>query len=124
MWIPLGKSMKVATRKPGVVTYRGRIYVVGGMGKEKDLNFVQIFNPVTEEWEDNDIGVIKPGKNKNVESNASDTSVPPLEELCGKKKHKFMLMFKICCNFLAYIIVQCSTCNSILIFIYNEFRIP
>ena len=92
--------MKVATRKPGVVTYRGRIYVVGGMGKEKDLNFVQIFNPVTEEWEDNDIGVIKPGKNKNVESNASDTSVPPLEELCGKKKkHKFMLMFKICRNF-------------------------
>ena len=47
--------MKVATRKPGVVTYRGRIYVVGGMGKEKDLNFVQIFNPVTEEWEDNDM---------------------------------------------------------------------
>ena len=116
--------MKVATRKPGVVTYRGRIYVVGGMGKEKDLNFVQIFNPVTEEWEDNDIGVIKAGKNKSVESNACDASVPPLEELCGKKKHKFMLMLKICRNFLAYIIVQCSTCNSILIFIYNEFRIP
>ena len=77
--------MKVSTRKPGVVTYRGRIYVVGGMGKEKDLNFVQIFNPVTEEWEDNDIGVIKGDKNRNVESNASNVSVPPLEELCGKE---------------------------------------
>ena len=77
--------MKVATRKPGVVTYRGRIYVVGGMGKEKDLNFVQIFNPVTEEWEENDETAIKGVKDKNVETNAKDVSVPPLEELCGKK---------------------------------------
>ena len=43
--------MKVGRRKPGVVYYRGRIYVVGGMGKDKDLNCVQVLNPVTEEWE-------------------------------------------------------------------------
>ena len=86
MWIPLGKSMKVATRKPGILTYRGRIYVVGGMGKEKDLNFVQIFNPVTEEWEDNDITAIKENKDKNMASNAKDVLVPPLEELCGKER--------------------------------------
>ena len=78
--------MKVATRKPGILTYRGRIYVVGGMGKEKDLNFVQIFNPVTEEWEDNDITAIKENKDNNMASNAKDVLVPPLEELCGKER--------------------------------------
>ena len=77
------KTMKVGTRKPGIVTYRGRIYVVGGMGKEKDLNFVQVFNPVTEDWEYN-VANLK-SENEEPPIDAEGISVPPLEELCGKK---------------------------------------
>ena len=80
--------MKAATRKPGVVTYRGRIYVVGGMGKEKDLNHVQIFNPVTEEWEDNQKQIVNGSKSNLPQGSDESAYVPPLEELCGKRAAK------------------------------------
>ena len=84
--------MKAATRKPGIVTYRGRIYVVGGMGKEKDLNHVQIFNPVTEEWEDNQKPIVN-GSNSNLPQGSDESAdVPPLEELCGKTAVKYLFI--------------------------------
>ena len=32
-----GPKLRVARRSPGVVTYKGAIYAVGGMGSKKDL---------------------------------------------------------------------------------------
>ena len=83
-WVPISNKMKAATRKPGIVAYKGRIYVVGGMGKEKDLNHVQIFNPVTEEWEDNQKQSLKGSKTTQPQESDECVYVPPLEELCGK----------------------------------------
>ena len=79
--------MKVGTRKPGIVTYRGRIYVIGGMGKEKDLNFVQILNPLTEEWEDDNNSNLfgfKGFENGRPKIGGMGGTIPPSEELCGK----------------------------------------
>ena len=87
-WIKLTKNMKVGTRKPGVVTYRGRIYVIGGMGKEKDLNFVQILNPLTEEWEDDNNSNLfgfKGFENGRPKIGGMGGTIPPCEELCGKE---------------------------------------
>lgn len=42
--------MNVARRSPGVVNYRNRLYVVGGMGEESDLSTVEVYNPASEEW--------------------------------------------------------------------------
>ena len=63
-WKSLKSRMELGRRKPGVVQYRGRMYVVAGMGQNKDLNCVQVLNPLTEQWE-------------------PDFSPPPLAELCG-----------------------------------------
>ena len=89
-WVPLEQKMKVGRRKPGVVYYRGRIYVVGGMGKDKDLNCVQVLNPVTEEWENDDDDDAQEGGLISTENNKSHKTngfvyVPPLQELCGKQ---------------------------------------
>ena len=43
------KKIQLGQRKPGIVSYRGWVYVVGGMGKDEDLNCVQVLNSVTEE---------------------------------------------------------------------------
>ena len=54
-------------RKPGVVCHLGRIYIVGGMtSKRKDIATVDVFNPITEEWE-------------------KDNTPPLMTELCGTK---------------------------------------
>ena len=62
--------MSEGRRKPGVVCYRGRIYVVGGMSKtktkRKDLATVEVLNPITEQWE------------------TGNKIVPPMKEICGK----------------------------------------
>ena len=42
--------MKVARRSPGVVTYRGVVYAVGGMGAKKDLKSMEMLCPVTKKW--------------------------------------------------------------------------
>ena len=42
--------MKVARRSPGVVCYRGVVYVVGGMGTKKDLKSMEMLCPVTKKW--------------------------------------------------------------------------
>ena len=43
-------SMNTARRSPGVVNYRNRLYVVGGMGVDDDLSSVEVFNPYTGDW--------------------------------------------------------------------------
>ena len=43
-------SMKTARRSPGVVSYRDRLYVVGGMGVEDDLCSVEVFCPYSATW--------------------------------------------------------------------------
>ena len=64
-WKTLKIRMAEGRRKPGVVSHWGRIYVVGGMTtKRKDLASVDVFNPVTEEWD-------------------MDMTPPPMTELCG-----------------------------------------
>ena len=91
-WVPLERQMQVGRRKPGVVSYRGRIYVVGGMGKDKDLNCVQILNPVTEDWDEvlQEYTTAKANEaTKTDEDNESHKCnnfiyVPPLQELCGE----------------------------------------
>ena len=69
-WRMLKRRMSEGRRKPGVVCYRGRIYVVGGMSKtktkRKDLATVEVLNPITEQWE------------------TGNKIVPPMKEICGK----------------------------------------
>ena len=48
-WEDAGK-MRVARRSPGVVSYRGVIYSVGGMGAKKDLSSMEMLDPVTRKW--------------------------------------------------------------------------
>ena len=48
-WEEVAK-MKVARRSPGVVTHRGVIYAVGGMGAKKDLRSMDMLCPVTKKW--------------------------------------------------------------------------
>lgn len=68
-WKTLKCRMAEGRRKPGVVCHWGRIYVVGGMTtKRKDLASVDVFNPLTEEW---DLGMVP----------------PPMPELCGRYSH-------------------------------------
>ena len=68
--------MSEGRRKPGVVYYRGRIYVVGGMSKtktkRKDLATVEVLNPITEQWE------------------TGNKIVPPMKEICGKSFLKLL----------------------------------
>ncbi|XP_023333600.1 kelch-like protein 3 [Eurytemora carolleeae] len=42
--------MNIPRRSPGVVTYKDRIYVVGGMGVDSDLSTIEVYNPTTKEW--------------------------------------------------------------------------
>ena len=37
-------------RSPGTVSYRGRVYAVGGMGVEEDLSSVEVLSPGAAEW--------------------------------------------------------------------------
>ena len=48
-WEETGK-MRVARRSPGVVSYRGVIYSVGGMGAKKDQSSMERLDPVTRKW--------------------------------------------------------------------------
>ena len=48
-WEEIGK-MKVCRRSPGVVSYRGIIYAMGGMGSKKDLTSMEMLCPVTRKW--------------------------------------------------------------------------
>ena len=45
-----GPKMRVARRSPGVVTYKGAVYAVGGMGAKKDLTSMEKLSPVTNKW--------------------------------------------------------------------------
>ena len=66
-WRTLKCRMVEGRRKPGVVRHLGRIYVVGGMtSKRKDIATVDVFNPITEEWE-------------------KDNTPPLMTELCGTR---------------------------------------
>merc|ERR1719422_342263 len=42
--------MNMARRSPGTVSYRGRVYAVGGMGVEEDLSSVEVLSPGAAEW--------------------------------------------------------------------------
>ena len=59
------KSLSVARRSPGIVNYRDKLYVVGGMGTEDDLKTIEVFDPLNGTW----------------------TKFPhPLAEICGKQR--------------------------------------
>ena len=45
-----GPKLRVARRSPGVVTYKGAIYAVGGMGSKKDLTSMERMCPITNKW--------------------------------------------------------------------------
>ena len=45
-----GPKLRVARRSPGVVTYKGAIYAVGGMGSKKDLTSMERLCPVMNKW--------------------------------------------------------------------------
>ncbi|CAB4054238.1 KLHL2_3 [Lepeophtheirus salmonis] len=46
----LMKSMNYARRSPGVVFYRGKIWVFGGMGEKQDLRSIEVYNPLNNTW--------------------------------------------------------------------------
>ena len=48
-WEEIGK-MKVGRRSPGVVSHRGVVYAVGGMGTKKDLRSMEMLCPVSRKW--------------------------------------------------------------------------
>ncbi len=48
-WTEL-KPMNVARRSPGVVAYRSKIYVVGGMGRHDDLKSAEVYDPILGTW--------------------------------------------------------------------------
>ena len=43
-------GLSLPRRSPGVVAYRDRLYVVGGMGEKEDLSTGEIFCPSSNEW--------------------------------------------------------------------------
>ena len=43
-------KMRVGRRSAGVVTHKGQIFAVGGMGTKKDLKSIETFSPVTKKW--------------------------------------------------------------------------
>ena len=45
-----GPKLRVSRRSPGVVSYKGVIYAVGGMGSKKDLTSMERLCPVTKKW--------------------------------------------------------------------------
>ena len=49
--------MRVARRSPGIVTYKGAIFAVGGMGAKKDLTSMERLCPVTNKWKMMDGGL-------------------------------------------------------------------
>jgi len=42
--------INTARRSPGVVQYRNRLYIVGGMGVDDDLSTVEVYNSITQQW--------------------------------------------------------------------------
>ena len=42
--------MRVGRRSAGVVSHKGFIFAVGGMGTKKDLKSIEMFSPVTKKW--------------------------------------------------------------------------
>ena len=44
------RPMQVARRSPGVVAYRGKLYVVGGMGETADLKSTEVYDPMINHW--------------------------------------------------------------------------
>ena len=44
------RPMVQGRRSPGVVAYRGKIYVVGGMGEKSDLKSVEVYDPILNKW--------------------------------------------------------------------------
>ncbi len=44
------KPMQVARRSPGVVIYRSKLYVVGGMNATSDVKSVEVYDPIYKHW--------------------------------------------------------------------------
>ena len=43
-------TLMLFRRSPGVVSYRDKLYAVGGMGVEDDLCSVEVFSPTASTW--------------------------------------------------------------------------
>ena len=48
-WEEIGK-MRVGRRSAGVVSHKGHIFAVGGMGGKKDLKTIEMWSPVSKKW--------------------------------------------------------------------------
>ena len=48
-WEQVGK-MRVGRRSAGVVSHRGQVFAVGGMGTKKDLKSIEMLSPLTKKW--------------------------------------------------------------------------
>ena len=42
--------MRVGRRSAGVVSHKGHIFAVGGMGGKKDLKTIEMWSPVSRKW--------------------------------------------------------------------------